>query len=57
MEERQVINILKVRVFELEDKLMDIIEIANQYPEIPVPIFEEKIDLILTEIEFLHKLI
>ena len=32
---------------------MDIIEIANQYPEVHVPIFEEKINLIFTEIESL----
>jgi len=36
---------------------MDTIEIANQYPEVPVPIFKEKIDLILTEIEFLQSII
>ncbi len=36
---------------------MDIIEIANQYPEVPVPIFEEKFNLIITEIESLQRLL
>lgn len=56
MEEKQDINVLELKIHELEEKLMDTIEIANQYSEIPVPIFEEKIDLILTEIEFLQRL-
>lgn len=51
---KQLKNVIEVRIVELEDKLMDVIEMAKNYPDIPVPIFEEKIDVILNEIEYLQ---
>ena len=56
MVKKQIINVVEARIVELEDKLMDTIEIANNYPDIPVPIFEQDIDAILTKIENLTRL-
>jgi len=56
MVEKQKKPIIEVRIVELEDKLMDTIEMANNYPDIPVPIFEQEIDAILTKIENLTRL-
>ena len=56
MVEKQLKNVVEVRIVELEDKLMDAIEMANNYPDIPVPIFEQEIDAILTKIENLTRL-
>ena len=51
------INIIEVKIIELEDKLMDLIEMANNYPNVPVPIFEQEIEELITKIEYLEKLI
>ena len=48
-------NIVEVRITELEDKLMDIIEMANNYPDIPVPIFEQEMNVILIKIDNLTR--
>ena len=56
MVKNQINNVVKIRILELEDKLMDTIEMANNYPEIPVPIFEQEIDVILAKIENLTRL-
>ena len=56
MIEKQLKNVVEVRIVELEDKLMNVIEIANNYPDIPVPIFEQEIDEILAKIENLTRL-
>jgi len=56
MVEKQLKNVVEVRIVELEDKLMDAIEMANNYPDVPVPIFEQEIDAILARIENLTRL-
>ena len=56
MIEKQLKNVVEVRIVELEDKLMDVIEMAKNYPDIPVPIFEQEIDAILAKIENLTRL-
>jgi len=56
MVEKQLKNVVEVRIVELEDKLMDVIEMAKNYPDIPVPIFEQEIDAILAKIENLTRL-
>jgi len=56
MIEKQLKNVVQVRIVELEDKLMDVIEMAKNYPDIPVPIFEQEIDAILAKIENLTRL-
>ena len=56
MIEKQLKNVVEVRIVELEDKLMDVIKMANNYPDIPVPIFEQEIDEILAKIENLTRL-
>ena len=56
MVEKQLKNVVEIRIVELEDKLMDVIEIANNYPDIPVPIFEQEIYAILAKIENLTRL-
>ena len=50
MENKQIIDDVKFKIIELEDRLMNIIELASQYPKAHVPIFEEKM------IQFLKKL-
>jgi len=40
MEEVNINNIIEFKIVELEDKLMRLIEMANNYPNIPIPIFE-----------------
>lgn len=55
MVEKQEINIIEVKILELEDKLMDLIEMANNYPNIPVPIFEQEIEEIISKIESLQR--
>lgn len=57
MEEEKTDNIIKLRILELEDKLMDLIELSNKYEDIPVPIFEHEMGAILKEIEYLVTLI
>lgn len=56
MVEKQLQNVVEVRIVELEDKLMDMIEMANNYPDVPVPIFEQEIEAILSKIENLTRL-
>ena len=57
MEQGQTNNVIKLRILELEDKLMDLIEISIKYENIPVPVFEFEISHILKEIEYLENLI
>ena len=57
MVEKQSNNIFRIRILELEDKLMDLIEISIKYENIPVPVFELEIDVILKEIEYLENLV
>ncbi|MFW9874305.1 MAG: hypothetical protein ACFFG0_14465 [Candidatus Thorarchaeota archaeon] len=57
MEEKQTSKVIKTRILELEEKLMDIIEIASNYENIPVPVFESEMNEILNEIEYLESLI
>ncbi len=54
MEEEQKINIIELRILDLEDKLMDLIEISVKYDKIPVPVFEFEMEEILKEIEYLE---
>ena len=54
---KQTDEIIKIRILELEDKLMDVIVISNNYDNIPVPIFEGEMGEILKEIEYLDSLI
>ncbi len=56
MEEKETNNVIRIRILELEDKLMDIIEISNKYPDVPVPVFELEMKVILKEIEYLEGL-
>lgn len=56
MVEKQIKNIIEARIIELEDKLMDIIEMGNNYPDIPVPIFEQEMNAILIKIGQLTRL-
>ena len=56
MVENQVNTVIELRIVELEDKLMDTIEMANNYPNVPIPIFEQEINTILTKIENLTRL-
>ena len=55
MVERQEINVIDVKILELEDKLMNVIEMANNYPDVPVPIFEQEMEEILSKIESLRR--
>ena len=55
MIEKQEINIIGVKILELEDKLMDLIEMANNYPNIPTPIFELEIEEMIYKIESLQR--
>ena len=55
MIEKQEINIIELKILELEDKLMDSIEMANNYPNVPVPIFEQEMEDIISKIESLQR--
>jgi len=55
MIEKQEINIIELKILELEDKLMDSIEMANNYPDVPVPIFEQEMEEIISKIESLQR--
>jgi len=55
MVEKQESSIIEIKIIELEEKLMDIIEIANNYPDVPVPIFEQDMEEIITKIESLQR--
>ncbi len=56
MEEKQKINTIRLRILELEDKLMELIEISYKYENIPVPVFELEMNSILKEIEYLENI-
>lgn len=56
MEERQIDNVIRTIILELEDKLMDVLEILSKVEFIPFPVFELEIDAILKEIEYLENL-
>ena len=43
MIEKQEINIIELKILELEDKIMDLIEMANNYPKVNVPIIKRLI--------------
>lgn len=55
MVEKQEVNIIEIKIIELEDKLMDLIEMANSYSNVPVPIFEQEMEEIISKIESLHR--
>ena len=55
MVEKQEINIIEVKILELEEKLMDLIEMANNYPNVPIPIFEQEMEEIISKIESLQR--
>ena len=57
MENNQINIVFKARIIELEEKLMDIIEISSNYEQIPIPVFEQEMDSILKEIEYMESLI
>jgi len=50
LEEKQANNMIRIRIVELEDKLMDLIEISIRYEDIPIPVFEHEMNVILKEI-------
>jgi len=57
MEENQTKQIFRLKIIELEDRLMDLIEVSVNYENIPIPIFEHEMDEILRKIEYLENLI
>jgi len=57
VEEEHNNNVINLRILELEDKLMDLVEISNKYEDIPIPVFEHEMNIILKEIEYLENLI
>ena len=57
MEEKQTKLILKIRIIELEEKLMDVIVLSSRYDNIPVPVFEEEMNVLLKKIDYLERLI
>lgn len=54
MKKEQTNDIIKLRILELEDKLMNVIEISRNYENVPVPVFEFEMDALLKEIEHLE---
>ena len=56
MEEKKSADIIKLKIKELEDKLLDLLILSYEYVNIPVPYFEEEIISILNKIEFLERL-
>lgn len=57
MEKEQGNNVVKIRILELEDKLIYLIKLSVRYENIPVPVFEHEMDVILKEIEYLEQLL
>jgi len=53
----KVNKIIRIKILELEDKLMDVIEISSNYEYVPVPVFEVEMSEILKEIEYLEGLL
>jgi len=56
MEKEESINIIKLKIKELEDRLLDLLILSNEYLNIPVPYFEEEINSILNKIEYLERM-
>ncbi len=56
MKEKQNDNVIRSKILDLEDKVMDLILISNKYENIPVPVFELEMNAILKEIEYLENL-
>ena len=56
MEERNSTEIIKLKIKELEDKLLDLLILWNEYLNTPLPYFDEEINSILNKIEFLEGL-
>jgi len=56
MEEKQDNNVIRTKILELEDKVLDLILISNKYENIPIPVFELEMNAILKEIEYLENL-
>ena len=50
-------GVIRLKILELEDKLLDLIIISNKYENIPVPVFELEMNAILKEIGYLENLI
>jgi len=42
LKEKKTDKVIKTRILELEDKLMDLIKISIRYDDIPVPVFEHE---------------
>ncbi len=57
MEEKQTNKVIKTKIIELEEMLMDVIEVSSKYEKIPVPVFEQEMNSILKEIEHFESLI
>jgi len=57
LEQKQTNIVIRIRILELEDKLLDLIIISNKYENIPVPVFELEMNAILKEIGYLENLI
>ena len=55
MVEKQEINVIELKILELEEKLMNLIEMSNNYPDVPVPIFEQEMEEIISKIESLQR--
>ena len=55
MVEKQEINVIDTKILELEEKLMNVIEMANNYPDVPVPIFEQEMEEIISKIQSLQR--
>jgi len=49
--------VIRIRIIELEDKLMDLIELSSKYERIPVPVLDFEMIEVLNEIEYLESLI
>ncbi len=57
MEKKLENGVIRLKILELEDKLLDLIIISNKYENIPVPVFELEMNAILKEIGYLENLI
>jgi len=56
MEENNSTGIIKLKIKELEDKLLDLLILWNEYKNTPLPYFEKEINSILNKIEYLERL-
>ena len=57
LKKEQTKKILKMRIIELEEKLMDVIVLSSRYDNIPVPVFEEEMNTLLKAIDHFERLI